>query len=591
MSGGWQVMVPETGRRVRARILRALPFCLIALFLLPASLLAQTLTSDLFNPSPDGFAAKQNPRRTAQNTPSQNTLNDASGNRSNDEPASSRIGAIPGYGTPAASGAGVTGYDSLGRRTKQTKRTKPRAAAVLPAGTRLRGAVGGAVPATGDAALPPVPAGPVPTTPPKIALPPSSAANFTPVSPSLAGTIAGQPPRRRLKIDDDPFGAVGIYYGSFLSKAAVELSGGYDTNPGRILPARGSAFYAISPELLIASDWERHSLVADLRGSYTGYGSTIPADISASSGAPTTLNRPDFTGKIDGRFDVTRDTRIDGELRLRIATDNPGSPNIQTGLARYPVYATFGTTLGFDHDFNRLNVALGATVDHTSYQWSQLTDGTISSNDDRDFTQYGGIARVGYDWRPGVKPFIEVEGDTRIHDQPIDSFGYQRDSNGGYVKAGSTFELSRLITGEMAIGWSTRTYQDPRLQNISGFLPSGSLIWTVTPLTTAKLIATSSIDESPLPGVAGVLTRDYLVEVDHAFRRWLIATAKFGYGTSNYEGLGRFDNRYTVATDLIYKLNRTYQIKGELRHDWLDSNVVGASTQATIVTLGVRAQQ
>ena len=34
----------------------------------------------------------------------------------------------------------------------------------------------------------------------------------------------GQPPRKRLKVDDDPFGAVGDYVGSFLVKSAVELS-------------------------------------------------------------------------------------------------------------------------------------------------------------------------------------------------------------------------------------------------------------------------------------------------------------------------------------------------------------------------------
>ena len=49
----------------------------------------------------------------------------------------------------------------------------------------------------------------------------------------MAGTVVGQPPRKRLRIDDDPFGAVGDYAGSFLIKSAVEFSGGYDTNPGR----------------------------------------------------------------------------------------------------------------------------------------------------------------------------------------------------------------------------------------------------------------------------------------------------------------------------------------------------------------------
>ncbi len=593
MSIGRQVKAPRSGSRACAHWLRATATCLAAVAVLSQPLLAQTLNGDLFNPARDGFAPKDSSlRKTTQTTP------DEMSGKQNSEgqtipPAPSRLGAIPTYGIPAAAGAATTGYDSLGRKKRAAKANAAatKKSGISPSGLlALRGATGSTL-RSDPAALPPPSSGPVPSTPPKIAPPPSSTANAAPVSASLAGTAAGQPPRRRLKTDDDPFGAVGIYYGSFLSKAAVELSGGYDTNPARVSPARGSAFYLLSPELLIASNWERHALIADLHGSYTGYGSTFPADISASSGAPTTLDRPDFTGKIDGRIDVTHDTRINAELRLRIATDNPGSPNIQTGLARYPVYATGGTTFGIDQDFNRLNIVLDGTIDHTSYQWSKLTDGTTSSNDDRDFTQYGGIARASYDWRPGVKPFVEAQADTRIHDQSIDRFGFQRDSNGGYIKAGSTFELSRLITGEAAVGWSTRAYQDLRLERISGLLTSASLVWTVTPLTTAKFIAASSIDETPLPGVAGVLTRDYTWQVEHAFRRWLIATGRFSYGTSDYEGLGRLDNRYTASADIVYKINRTFQVKGQLRHDWLDSNVPGASTQATVVTLGVRAQQ
>ena len=68
----------------------------------------------------------------------------------------------------------------------------------------------------------------------RLSIPPSESANKTRLPPAMAGTVPGQPPRKRLKIDDDPFGAVGDYAGSFLIKSAVEFSGGYDTNPGRL---------------------------------------------------------------------------------------------------------------------------------------------------------------------------------------------------------------------------------------------------------------------------------------------------------------------------------------------------------------------
>ncbi|MGB6237771.1 MAG: outer membrane beta-barrel protein, partial [Bradyrhizobium sp.] len=425
----------------------------------------------------------------------------------------------------------------------------------------------------------------------RISPPPSMTANRPPMPPSMAGTLDGQPPRKPLPVDTDPFGAVGDYAGSFLIKSAVELRGGYDTNPGRTTTPQGSGFWVVAPEFLAVSNWDRHALVADLRGSFTGYGNSLPPLVDgAISSAPTNIDRPDFTGHIDGRVDVTDFTHITSELRLRVATDNPGSPNIAAGLAKYPVYATFGSTVGLDQQFNRLDVAAGATFDRTVYQDSTLTDGSIASNADRAFNQYGGVGRVSYELTPGVKPFVEAEADSRFHDQYIDNSGYARNSTGGYAKGGTSFEFSRLLTGEIAVGFAERNYADPRLAQLSGLLTSSSLIWTATPLTTAKFNSTTSIDETVLPGVSGVLTHTYTFEVDHDLRRWLTAVGKFTYGTYDYQGDGRSDKTYSVEGDLIYKMTRNFWLTGTLRRDILDSNVPLASSASTVVMLGVRVQ-
>src|SRR5882762_11521714 len=196
--------------------------------------------------------------------------------------------------------------------------------------------------------------------------------------------------------------------------------------------------------------------------------------------APVNLDRPDFIGHVDGRLDVSRDTHVLGQARLRVSTDNPGSPNIQAGLARYPVYTTLGGTFGVDQNFNRLQISAGGTVDRTVYQFSKLTDGTSASNDDRNFNQFGGVGRISYDLLPGLKPFAEVESDSRVHDVKLDRSGFQRDSSGGYLKAGSSFEFSRLLTGEISVGYAARDYVDPRLNRLEGLLVASSLTWTAT---------------------------------------------------------------------------------------------------------------
>ena len=531
------------------------------------------MLSDLLNPNPGQFAQMPDGslRKTDRNEPTR-----AFGVPTQDRDAkagamaSSRIGQIPTYGIPAASGASDDGFDSLGR-----KRNKPKP---YPGAPKLKGAVA----PDPYASMKPLP---------RISPPPSQNANKTPLAPAMTGAVVGQPYRKRLKPDDDPFGAVGDYAGSFLIKSAVEVSAGYDTNPGRLAVQQGRPLYVVAPEFLAVSDWERHALVADLRGSFTGYTSNLTPNADGTPlSAPLDIDRPNFIGHVDGRLDVSRDTRLLAQGRLFVSTDNPGSPNVQAGLARYPVYTTVGSTIGVDQSFNRLQVSAGATVDRTDYTNSKLTDGTSSTNDDRNFTQYGGVGRVSYELRPGLKPFVEMQGDSRVHDLRLDRSGYARDSSGGYAKGGTSFEFSRLLTGEIAAGYAMRDYADPRLNRLEGLLVSSSLVWTATPLTTAKFVSDTTITETTMPGTSGVLTHIYTVEVDHDFRRWLTAIGKFTWGNLDYQGNPRRDKIYTLSGEAIYKLNRNVWLRGTLQRGWLESNIPGNNSASTVMLLGVRVQ-
>lgn len=566
---GWS---PDSGRAARARRWRDASAACVLLAALGGGP-AQAQTIDALRPVRDGFLAPQDSplRRTVVSG-----LSDAAPTVGVDTPISASSpprqtgGPLPGR--PAASGAADTGYDSLNRTRKKPRYypAQPRPKPPPGPGTRPSGELTGQLRPT---------------------LPPSASANKPPIPAAMAGTVPGQPPRKRLKIDDDPFGAVGDYAGPFLVKGAVELSAGYDSNPARLGNPRGMPAWMIAPEFLAVSNWERHALVADLRCSFTGYGSTLPARLDGGvNPAPTTLDRPDFTGHLDGRLDVSRDTSVGAQLRLRAATDNPGSPNVQAGLARYPVATTLGTTIGIDQRFNRLQISTGATADRTSYQQSKLTDGSATSNDDRNFNQYGGIGRVSYEVMPGLKSFAEIQGDSRVHDQRFDRAGYQRDSAGGTAKAGSSFEFTRLLTGELSIGYATRSYVDPRLNRLQGFLTSASLVWSATPLTTARFLSDTQLAETTVAGASGVLVRTYTVQVDHDFRRWLTGIGKFSFGTLDYQGYGRSDRTYSAEGNLVYKMTRSLWVKGSLRYDKLDSNITGAGSSGTVVMLGVRLQ-
>ncbi len=506
------------------------------------------------------------------------------------------------YGNPPGFGAGATGFDSSNSRKRKAKgatKAGPTAggssavtlstdAAQAAASSRasapaqplsLRSSASSAqtTPAQTSSAqtTPPAPASRARSgrTPPQ---PGSSSADIT---GSIANPYAPPALRRRPALEEDPFAPLGLRVGVFTFKPAIEVMAGYDNNATRTNIPRSSPVLTVSPELKVNSDWERHELTADLRGTYTAY-KNVPE-----------LDRPNFEGKVNGRIDWTRQTHIDLEGRLLVGTDNPGSPDIRADLARLPIRTTVGSTAGVTHRFNRLEVALKGAVDRVDYQDSKLVDGTTVSNATRNYSQYAPTLRGSYELTPGVKPFVEASVDTRVHDYEFDAFGFRRDSTGATARAGTTFELSRKLTGEASVGYIARTYQDPTLEDLRGLIIDASLLWTATALTTMKFNAKSVADESTVPGVSGVLRRDAGVEVEHAFRRWLIGTGKFYVGTDEYVGSPRDDKRMSASAALTYKLTRTAQIKGEFRQEWLRSSVPGADYTASIIMVGLRLQR
>lgn len=479
---------------------------------------------------------------------------------------SAQLTAPPTF-TPPPSAAGDTGFDS-----SNAKKAKAKAAPK----TRPKSKAGGD--ASADAAIPAV----SPYQRPFQASGNRAYASAPGAPPAELGPIRKPLPKRRAHSEpDDPYAPLGVHAGSFLLYPAIEVIGGYDTNPSHAPNANGATLYSVVPELRAQSNWLRHELKGELRGSYTGY----------SPDEEPTLSRPHVDGKVDGRVDVTSTTRIDLGGRVLVGTDDPGSPNLQAGLAELPIYTTFRGSAGVGQKFNRFDLSLKGDAERTVYQDSKLTDGSSASNDDRNYNQYGVSLRGSYELTPGVTPFVEARTDTRRHDLAADVNGFRRDSEGVTGTVGSTFELSRLLTGEIAVGYTRRDYDDARLSQLSGLIGNASLVWTANALTAVKLTAASDVGESTVPGVSGTLYRDVGLQIDHSFRRWLIGSVKFGVGFDDYVGLSREDKRYSAGAGLTYKLNRITQIKGEFRQDWLRSNVSGNDYTASIFLLGLRFQK
>lgn len=397
----------------------------------------------------------------------------------------------------------------------------------------------------------------------------------------LAASGAETPrPRRRRRPDEDPFAPPGWRAGGLLLYPSFEAGVGYDSNPNR-LGARheGSLLLRGEGALALRSDWLAHELTASLRGAY----SEFPNVQNAS--------RPEAEGRIALRLDARRDTQIDLETRFKVDTDRPGSPDLPAAVTNRPVETSFGGSAGATQRFNRLSIGLRGSVDRASFGNAELNDGLSFDQGDRDYMQYALRLRTGYELTPGVQPFVAATLDSRLHDERIDHAGFARDSNGVTGQVGSSFELTRLLTGEIAAGYERRRYDDPRLGDLRGPVVDAALLWSPTPLTNVRFKAATTLAETTVIGSTGVVARSVSVEVEHALRRDVTLIGAVSLQRNDYRGVAIDERGFTASLKVDYKLSRSLVLRASVTHERLNSTVPGSDYTANVILVGLRLQR
>ena len=395
------------------------------------------------------------------------------------------------------------------------------------------------------------------------------------------GLLTPPTPRRVKAPVTNPYDPLGLRLGTFTVFPTVDAQVGYDSNPERRAAGqqkKGSAYARSEVGFTARSDWSVHEVSADLKAGYSKYFSAPAAD------------RPDAQGRIGLRLDASKDTAFDMELRGRLDTQTPGSANLTGGASGRPLTYQTGVTAGLTQRYNRFALSAKATVDRSDFSDASLSNNQVLSQKDRNFTQYGLRLRTGYEITPGIIPFAEAIIDTRQYDQKTDNAGFQRDSNGLQLRAGTSFELTRTLTGEVIAGYGLRRFEDQRLRELRGPVVEGSLAWAVSPLTTLRLRGTTEFEETTQAGSSGSVTRRLSTELSHAFLRNLVFNAGASFGRADFNGIGRKDDTLRTSLGLDYSITRNLVIRGSYAHERTSSTTPGNTISSNIWLFGAKLQ-
>jgi len=344
--------------------------------------------------------------------------------------------------------------------------------------------------------------------------------------------------------------AIGLRTGAFMvyPRVTVDLEHNdnvfaHETNEQEDLIVR------LRPEVSIESGWSRHALQAYARASINRF-----QDFEEE-------NTDDYIFGARGRIDVVGRSFLFGGVELAQMTE----PRTNAGVAQFsaePVrYDVITANVGGTHELNRLR--LTGRYDVQEYDYEDVAGGLgLIDQDDRDRTQHVLSGKAEYAVSPALAVFGFAAANTREYEEPtpvVTSGGpvlAERDSEGYELAVGANFDITNLSRGEIQVGYLRQEYDNPVFGEISGLAVLGQLEWFPTQLTTITLRARRAVEDSGVPGSPGYLASTFRAQIDHELLRNLILTADATFGSDEFEGIDRDDERFAAGVSATYLMNR-----------------------------------
>lgn len=409
-------------------------------------------------------------------------------------------------------------------------------------------------------------------------------------APEETGSVLARPatqpsPRdtqadKRIEAEKEPddLAPLGLRSGGMTWLPAAEASASRSSNYNSNANSKAGMVYTIAPELVGKSDWSRHELQIDLRGSYA----TVPTD--------TSYDKPAVQANLRGRVDFSEEMRSDiklgwsNERQPASQSDNPGTTAVPSTVDAKTV------SVGVTRDAGLLALTARTDLTRTDYSGGTSTSGATLGSDVQNNSRVVGALRATYGSQGSIRPFVEVETSRRVYDQKLIS-GSQRDGTGAAVRVGAVADVGPTLRGEISTGWGAEKTEDSGLQTMSGWLLDGSLTWSPTRITVVKVTAKSEFVPTTLAASPGAMSRSFGVTLERSLRPDIVASVGATIGAKDYFGVTQSEKDLILSTGLTYKVNRHLQTFVKGSWETFTTRPSTSNYQTTTVMAGVRVQR
>ena len=286
--------------------------------------------------------------------------------------------------------------------------------------------------------------------------------------------------------------------------------------------------------------------------------------------------RPDLVVKAQAEYDRLSTLIVGGQL------ETPAG--IPTTLVSPQQYQQWRASAALQKTFGRYFVGLSLGAVQTNYDSLATTAGSLSQSY-RDNVVTTLTGRAGYWLMPMLYGYAEAAGNLREYaDDPLNSRGYR-------AVAGLGSDRISLFRGELYAGYQRQDYGAPLAGAASTPVFGGKVFWYPTRAWTVSTSLDEAFSDSSNPTPSnprGDPARVTTAQGNAAYqlaREWS-ATAFVRFDHSEYLGVDRTDNAWTLGARVNYEIARDFHVSLDYSYIQMNSNAAGASFFNNVVGLG-----
>ncbi len=380
------------------------------------------------------------------------------------------------------------------------------------------------------------------------------------------------------------YNPVGARIGDFFLYPSAEAEGYWDSNVFYAPHAKSDFYTSLRPGASLLSDWGSSQFNVLANAEVRRFATQVSE------------NQTNYNLATNGRLDILHGEYLDGGLGFQNSHEERYAPSSAPTQTHPTEYQEASGKLKFVRERGIVGFQMNGNLDYYSYNNTLTTSGASLKESDRNRIEVYGGPKLTYEIVPGYHAFVSGAANERIYQSTFDVNGLKRSSHGGEVDIGTDVEITRLITGEVYVGYLRQEYDDSRLPTISSPGFGGSLLWNVTQATSIRANASRTIQEVDLFGTtaAGTVTSALQTavgaEIENEVLRNVLLTAGGSLTSDDYQGTSRTDNTVEGDLGLTYLLNRMWSTGLDVSYQNRTSNTSGVSYSRALIGAKIRLQ-